>query len=67
MNVTKFDYMFQKFNQENVENLLRNLGLNVDNYFFALTKPSMLGRAFLGIAADFSSRYIVSFVFQKQT
>lgn len=34
MNVTKLDYKFQKFDQENVEILLTNLGLNVNNYFF---------------------------------
>ena len=59
MNVTKFDYNFQKFDQENVEVLLTNLGLNVNNYFFAMTKPSILSRALIGNIMDFSSRYCI--------
>lgn len=59
MNVTKFEYDLQKFNEENVENLLTNLGFNVNNYFFAMTKPSVLSRALIGNIVDFSSRYCI--------
>ena len=59
MNVTKFDYNLKKFNQENVEVLLTNLGLNLNNYFLAMTKPSILSRALIGNIMDFSSRYCI--------
>ena len=49
----KLDYKFQKFNQENVEILLTNLGLNVNNYFIAMTKPSILSRAIIGNIVDY--------------
>ena len=52
----------QKFDQENVEALLVNLGLSVDNYFFAMTRPSLLSRAVIGNIVDFANRYcIISF------
>ena len=60
MNVTKLDYTFQKFDQENVETLLTNLGLNVNNYFFAMTKPSILSRALIGNIANFSNKYCIA-------
>ena len=59
MNVTKSDYKSQKFDQENVEILLTNLGLNVNNYFFAMTKPSILSRVLIGNIMDFSNRYCI--------
>ena len=59
MDVTKSDYKFQKFNQENVENLVADLGFNVDNYFLTMTKPSLLSRALIGNIVDFSSRYCI--------
>ena len=59
MNVIKLDYTFQDFNQENVEYLLTTLGLNINNYFFAMTKPGVLSRALIGNIVDFSNRYCI--------
>lgn len=59
MNVAKVEYRMEKFDEVNVEVLLTNLGLNVNNYFFAMTKPSLLSRALIGNIVDFSSRYCI--------
>ncbi|MBR3645766.1 MAG: hypothetical protein IKN54_05050 [Lachnospiraceae bacterium] len=62
MEVAKYDYKMAKFDQENVEILLRQLGLNTEHYFGAMTKPSNMKRMLVGNVADFSNRYcIVSF------
>lgn len=49
----------EKMNQENVELMLKNLELNTNNYFIAMTKPSLLKAAFMGMAAEFSNRYCI--------
>lgn len=59
MNVTKMDYEMEKFNEENIERMLKNLGLNIDNYFTAMTKPSLLNVALMGNIAEFSNRYCI--------
>lgn len=59
MNVTKMDYEMEKFNEENVELMLKNLGLNINNYFIAITKPSLLNVALMGNIAEFSNRYCI--------
>ena len=59
MNITKMEYKMEKFNEENVELILKNLGLNVNNYFIAMTKPSLLNVAVIGLAAEFSNRYSI--------
>lgn len=59
MIVTNLEYNMSKFDVENVEKVIADLGLNVNNYFFALTKPSMLSRTLVGNIADFSSRYAI--------
>ena len=59
MNITKMEYAMEKFNEENVEILLKNLGLNTNNYFIAMTKPSLLDVAFKGMIAEFSNRYCI--------
>ena len=59
MNVTKMDYEMEKFNEENVELMLKDLGLNIDNYFIAMTKPSLLNVALMGNIAEFSNRYCI--------
>lgn len=59
MNVTKIDYEMQKFNQENVELMLKELDLNANNYFIAMTKPSILKVALIGNIAEFANRYCV--------
>ena len=59
MNVTKYDYIMQKFDQENVETLLTNLGYNINNYFFAMTKSSVLSKVIIGNIMDFASRYCI--------
>lgn len=62
MNVTKMDYEMENINEQNVELMLKNLGLNTDNYFIAMTKPSSLNVALMGIISEFSNRYcIISF------
>lgn len=59
MNVKKMDIEMEKFNEENVEIMLKNLGLNTDNYFIAMTKPSLLNVALIGTIAEFSNRYCI--------
>lgn len=59
MNITKMDYEMKKFNEENVELMLKNLGFNIDNYFIAMTKPSLLNVALMGNIAEFSNRYCI--------
>lgn len=64
MYTEKLDYKLEKFNEENVDALITKLGLNVNNYFFAMTKPSNLSRALIGNIAEFSNRYCI-FVFSE--
>ena len=52
MNVTKMNYEMEKFNEENVQLMLKNLGFNINNYFIAMTKPSLLNVALMGNIAD---------------
>lgn len=59
MNVMKLDYDMEIFNKENVEVLLNRLEFNKDNYFIAMTKPSLLSYAFIGSIADFANRYCI--------
>lgn len=59
MNITKIEYKMQKFNEENVELMLKNLGLNINNYFIAMTKPSLLKVALIGTIAEFANRYCI--------
>ena len=59
MNVTKMEYKMEKFNEENVEIMLKNLGLNANNYFITMTKPSLLNVALIGNIAEFSNRYCI--------
>ncbi len=56
METTKLDYKLKKYNEENVEILLKELGLNSNNYFLAVTKASMLNRAIIGNVVDFFNR-----------
>ena len=59
MNVTKMNYEMEKFNEENVQLMLKNLGFNINNYFIAMTKPSLLNVALMGNIAEFSNRYCI--------
>ena len=59
MNVTKLDYNLEKFDDENIQLLLTKLGLNKDNYFIAMTKPSILTIALVGTIAEFANRYCI--------
>ena len=59
MNVTKMDYTMERFSEENVELLLENLGLNTDNYIIAMTLPSLLNVALVGLIAEFSNRFCI--------
>lgn len=64
MYTTKLDYKFQKFNEENVEALLKNLNLNPNN-FFAMEKPGMLSMAFIGNLANFFVQRYCIFCFSE--
>ena len=57
MNVIKINYQLEKFDEENVCNLINNLNLNCSNYFLAMTKPSFLALAAFGSPAEFVNRY----------
>lgn len=59
MHTMKLDYNMEFFNEENVELLLSKLGLNVNNYFIAMTKPSLLSVAAFGSIAEFANRYCI--------
>lgn len=59
MNITKIDYDMESFNQESVELMLSSLGLNVNNYLIAMTKPSLLSVAAIGTIAEFANRYCI--------
>ena len=59
MNISKMEYKMEKFNEENVEVMLKNFGLDIDNYFIAMTKPSLLNVAFMGNIAEFFNRYCI--------
>ena len=59
MNVKKMDYEMEKFNQENVEIMLKNLGLDTNNYLISMTKPSVLDSVTMGLIADFFDRYCI--------
>lgn len=59
LNVTKTDYEMEKFNQKNVELMIKDLNLNMNDYFIAMTKPSVLKVTFLGNLAEFANRYCV--------
>lgn len=59
MDVTKMNYEMEKFNEENVQLMLQNLGFNIDNYFIAMTKPSLLNVALIGNISEFSNRYCI--------
>lgn len=59
MNISKIDYEMEKFNEENVELMLKNLGLNMDDYFITMTKPSLLNVALIGTIAEFANRYCI--------
>lgn len=47
------------FNEESVELMLSKLGLNVNNYLIAMTKPSLLSVAVIGTIAEFANRYCI--------
>ena len=59
MEVTKLEYDMESFNEENVELMLSKLGLNMNNYFIAMTKPSILSVAVIGNIAQFNNRYCI--------
>ena len=59
MVVQNYEFEMDAFNEQNIESLLNNLALNVDNYFIAMTKPSLLNRAIFGTFSDFGNRYCI--------
>lgn len=59
MNVTKVDYEMKKFNEENVELMIRDLKFNADGYLITMTKPSLLNVALIGNFAEFANRYSI--------
>ena len=59
MNVMKLEYDMENFDEVNVKNMLSKLGLNTDNYFIAMTKPSILSVAIIGNIVEFANRYCI--------
>lgn len=53
------DYTMQKYNGENVELMLSQMGFNTNNYFITMTKPSLLSRVLVGNIVDFANRYCI--------
>ena len=49
----------EAYNEENVELMLSKLGFNINNYFIAMTKPSLLNVALIGNIAEFANRYCI--------
>ena len=62
METMKLDYNMEAFNEDNIKQLLSSLGLDVNNFFMGMTKPSVASVALVGALAQFSNRYcIISF------
>ena len=59
MNIVKLNYEMNEFNDENVKKILSQLNLNSNNYFIAMTKPSLLNLALIGNIAEFANRYCI--------
>lgn len=59
MNIVKLNYEMNEFNDENVKKILSQLNLNSNNYFIAMTKPSLLNLAVIGNIAEFANRYCI--------
>lgn len=59
MKIIKVDYKMEKFNEENVNIMIKNLGINMDNYIIGMTKPSLLKVALIGNIAEFANRYCI--------
>ena len=59
MEIMKFDYEMRNFSGEDVELLLSKLGFNLDGYFIAMTKPSLLSMTLVGNLSNFSNRYCI--------
>lgn len=59
MNVVSFQYDMEKFDEKNVELMLSKLGFDTNNYFIAMTKPSLLAVAAVGMVAEFANRYCI--------
>lgn len=65
MHVEKLDYKMPKFNQESVEALLTNLRFDTNNYFFTMTKASVLSRMLIGNMVDFFANRYCMFAFTE--
>lgn len=59
MNVLKLDYDMENFNEDNVNLMLSKLGLNMNDYIIAMTRPSLLSIALIGNIAEFANRYCI--------
>ena len=59
MDIKEMDYTMERFSEENVAPLLESLGLNTNNYFIAMTLPSMLDVALFGHVAQFFNRFCI--------
>ena len=62
MNIMKLNYEMKRFDEQNVEYLLKELELDLNNYFIAMMKPGLLSMLLGGSIVGFYNRYcIVSF------
>lgn len=56
MNSFKLDYEMNSFDEENVNQTIRQLNINANGYIMSMTRPSMLKIALIGNIAEFANR-----------
>lgn len=56
MNTFKLDYEMNSFDEENVNQTIRQLNINANGYIMAMTKSSVLKMALIGNIAEFTNR-----------
>lgn len=59
MDIFDVNYEMDKFDQNNINIMLNNLGINAINYFMAMTRPSFISKVFLGVLSEFTNRYCI--------
>lgn len=56
MNAFKLDYEMNSFDEENVNQTIRQLNINSNGYIMSMTRPSMLKMTLIGNIAEFANR-----------
>lgn len=59
MNAIKLNYEMYCFDENNIRQMLNQLNLNSNNYFIAMTKPSLLKIALVGEIIEIANRYCI--------